>query len=400
MNIIGIVAEYNPFHLGHELHIRESRRLAGADSCVLAVMSGDFVQRGEAAVLSKFARAEAACLCGADLVIELPIPWSLSTAELFADGAVSLLAAFHPDYISFGSETGKLQELEEVADLLSDGLFEDRLRQRIKENPGIGYAAVRQRTAEEWFGRPVPVLSQANNILAIEYLKSIRRRELKMRPISILRQGAGHDEYGKQSILSAAALRLRLQNRETVDGAVPEKALDVLLREKSIGRINTDPAVYERLMMSRLRFLEEEDFRRLPDAANGLSERLFSALQKSRTLEETISLAAAKQVTASRVRRACVCAALGITRKDSLGDPPYARILAFSRTGQELLHDLRDRTSVPVLTKPAQVKQLGDTASNVFALGAKAHDFYTLLYHKEEQRVGGEDWRFHPPFVD
>ena len=222
MNIIGIVAEYNPFHLGHELHIRESRRLAGEDSCVLAVMSGDFVQRGEAAVLPKFARAEAACLCGADLVIELPIAWSLSSAEIFADSAVSLLSAFHPDYISFGSETGALQELEEVADLLTDGSFEERLRQRIKENPGIGFAAVRQMTAEETLGRPVQALSQANNILAIEYLKSLRRRELKILPISILRQGAGHDDYGKQTVLSAAALRMRIQNVESIEGTVPE----------------------------------------------------------------------------------------------------------------------------------------------------------------------------------
>ena len=400
MNIIGIVAEYNPFHLGHELHIRESRRLAGEDSCVLAVMSGDFVQRGEAAVLPKFARAEAACLCGADLVIELPIAWSLSSAEIFADSAVSLLSAFHPDYISFGSETGALQELEEVADLLTDGSFEERLRQRIKENPGIGFAAVRQMTAEETLGRPVQALSQANNILAIEYLKSLRRRELKILPISILRQGAGHDDYGKQTVLSAAALRMRIQNVESIEGTVPEKARAVFLREKSIGRVNMDPAVYDRLMMSRLRFLREEDFRQLPDASNGLAERLHSALQKSRSLEETITLAAAKQVTTSRVRRACTCAALGITRKDSLGDPPYARVLAFSRKGRELLHDLRDRTAVPVLTKPTQVKQLGDPAMNVFELGAKAHDFYTLLYPQEEQRVGGEDWRYHPVFVD
>ncbi len=400
MDIIGIVAEYNPFHLGHEFHIRESRRLAGEDSCVLAVMSGDYVQRGEAAVLSKFARAEAACLCGADLVIELPLPWSVSSAETFADGAVSLLAAFHPDFISFGSETGDLRDLTEVAELLSDDSFRERLRQRIKASPDVGYAAVRQKAAEECLGRSIPALAQANNILAIEYLKSMRRRELKTQPITVIRHGARHDEQGNQGILSAASIRTRLRNGDSIDGSLPEEARKVLLREKNIGRINTDPAVYDRLIMSRLRMQTEESLRKLPDASNGLAERLLSALHKSRTLEETITLAAAKQFTTSRVRRACVSAALGISRNDSLGDPQYARILAFSRKGQQLLHDLRGETSVPVLTKPAQVKRLGVHAQHVFALGANAHDFFTLLYPKEDQRTCGEDWSFHPAFVD
>ena len=396
MKIIGIVAEYNPFHLGHELHIRESRRLAGEDSCVLVVMSGDFVQRGEAAMLSKFSRAEAACRCGADLVVELPIPWSLSSAEGFADGAVSLLSAFHPDFISFGSETGKLQELEEIAELLLHEALEDRVRHRMKEDPRIGYAAARQKAAEEFLGRPLPVLSQANNILAIEYLKSIKRRKLKMQPLSVLRQGAWHDAPGKHSILSAADIRSRLRSGESVDGAVPDGTSEVLLREKRRGRLNTDPNLYDRLLMSRLRMLTEEDFLELPDASNGMGERLFSALQKGRSVEETIKIAAAKQFTTSRLRRACVCAALGIRKRDSFGMPQYARILAFSGKGQSLLHNLRDVATLPLLTKPASVKQLDPCVQHVFTLGAKAHDFFTLLYPEEKQRVIGEDWRFHP----
>ena len=400
MNIIGIVAEYNPFHLRHELHIWESRRLAGEDSCVLAVMSGDFVQRGEAAILSKFSRAEAACRCGADLVVELPLPWSLASAETFADGAVCLLSAFQADHISFGSETGVLQELEEIAELLLNKTFEEGLCQRIKENPDTGYAAVRQKAAEECLGRPLPILSQANNILAIEYLKAIRRRNLNMQPIPVCRRGARHDEKGNQSVPAAASIRTRLRNGESIDGALPPESCAVLLREKNGGRLNTDLSLYDRLVLSRLRSLSEDDFRQLPDAANGLGKRLFSALQKSRTLEETISFAAAKQFTTSRVRRACICAALGINTNDSLGNPPYARILAFSRKGQDLLHELRGNTPVPLLTKPAHVKQIGDSARHVFALGANAHDFYTLLYAEEEQRICGEDWRFHPVFVD
>ena len=400
MNIIGIVAEYNPFHLGHELHIRESRRIAGEDSCVLVVMSGDFVQRGEAAVLSKFARAEAACRCGADLVIELPIPWSLSSAEFFADGAVGLLSAFQPNFISFGSETGNLRELEEVADLLSDKSFEVRLHQRLKETPESGYAAVRQKAAEEYLGRPLPVLSQANNILGIEYLKSIRRRKLKIQPITVLRHGAGHDESGKRNILSAADIRSRLRDGKSIDSAVPWESLAVLLREKRSGRLNTDPSLYDRLMMSRLRMVTEEDFLELPDASNGMGERLFSALQKGKSVEEIIKIAAAKQFTTSRLRRACACAALGIHSFDKFGEPQYARVLAFNRKGQSLLHNIRDTASLPVLTKPAYVKQLGASAQHTFTLGANAHDFYTLLYPEEEQRVIGEDWRFHPTLVD
>ena len=146
MKTIGVVAEYNPFHYGHAYHLAESRRIAGEDAAVIAVMSGDFVQRGEAAVYSKYARAEAACRCGADLVVELPLPWALASAEGFAKAAVKILAAMGTDLISFGSETENLEELAAVADLLRQEGFIDRVRRMLKEHPelrpgscGIGF---------------------------------------------------------------------------------------------------------------------------------------------------------------------------------------------------------------------------------------------------------------------
>ena len=173
MKTIGVVAEYNPFHYGHAYHLAESRRIAGEDAAVIAVMSGDFVQRGEAAVYSKYARAEAACRCGADLVVELPLPWALASAEGFAKAAVKILAAMGTDLISFGSETENLEELAAVADLLRQEGFIDRVRRMLKEHPEQNYAAARQQTAEQILGRKLDCMQRPNSILALEYLKAI-----------------------------------------------------------------------------------------------------------------------------------------------------------------------------------------------------------------------------------
>ena len=168
MAIIGIVAEYNPFHTGHEYHIARSRELLGADSTVICVMSGDFVQRGEAALYSKFARAEAACRCGADLVIELPLPWALSSAEGFARGSLGLLGALGATHISFGSECGDVARLEKIAECLIDPMTNAEISRELYENANSSYASARQSVLERRLGDEAKLIEQPNNILAVE----------------------------------------------------------------------------------------------------------------------------------------------------------------------------------------------------------------------------------------
>ena len=400
MKTIGIVAEYNPFHLGHALQIRESRRIVeaeGEETAVVAVMSGDFVQRGEAAVFSKYARAEAACRSGVDLVIELPLPWALASAEGFARGAVSLLASLGAAYLSFGSESaGKLTELKELAGLLLDPLFVEEVRDCLKKNPAQSFASARQTCAERRLQRAAPELQQPNNILALEYLKAIRELNLSMTPLAVMRRGALHDQAGESDFPSASELRNRVRGGREISTFVPGAADAVFRRESAAGRIAADLERQDLLMLSRLRFLKEEDFLTLPDASDGLGKRLYRAVRRESSYDAVIHAAATRRYPLARVRRLCCCAALGIKENDRSLLPPFARILAFNEKGRALLRNAAERAEVPTLIKPAQVSGLGTAAREIFECDANAHDFYTLLYSSAEQRICGEDWRKGP----
>ena len=208
-NVIGIVAEYNPFHNGHARLIEQTRARLGADCPVVCVMSGDFVQRGSPAVYAKFARAEAAARCGADLVLELPLPWALSSAEGFARGAVGLLGSLGVvTHLSFGSECGELEPLQRVAEALLDPLLGEDLRAELQA--GIPFAAARQQAVARRVGALAELLQAPNNILAVEYLKAIFDQRLDLHPLTILRTGAQHDRPAEGNVRSASELRTRI----------------------------------------------------------------------------------------------------------------------------------------------------------------------------------------------
>ena len=429
MKTIGIVAEYNPFHLGHALQIRESRSRAqseGEETAVIAVMSGDFVQRGEAAVFSKYARAEAACRSGADLVVELPLPWALASAEGFARGAAAMLAELGAEVLSFGCETeerpagcvaperektdpdaetaaaqARLRELEQTADLFTSPEFTEAVLQRLKTEPEQSFAAARQACAETKLGKALPFLQQPNSILALEYLKAIRELRLPLKPMAIPRRGAGHDERGENPIPSASELRDRLRGGRGTEGFVPLEAKEIFRREEREGRAVLDAGEQGRLLMARLRWLKEEDFRNLPDAGDGLGNRLYAAVQGAVCFDDILRAAATRRYPLSRIRRLCLCAALGIPAGAAAGKPPFARILALNERGRSILRDAQERRAhsecgIHLLSKPAHVRELDGSAQAIFEMGAQAHDFYTLLYPEEGQRLCGEDWRRGP----
>ena len=234
-NVIGIVAEYNPFHNGHARLIEQTRARLGADCPVVCVMSGDFVQRGSPAVYAKFARAEAAARCGADLVLELPLPWALSSAEGFARGAVGLLGSLGVvTHLSFGSECGELEPLQRVAEVLLDPLLGEDLRAELQS--GIPFAAARQQAVARRVGALAELLQAPNNILAVEYLKAIFDQRLDLHPLTILRTGAQHDRPAEGNVRSASELRTRIGAGENVSAFLPKAAAEISAREKTLGR--------------------------------------------------------------------------------------------------------------------------------------------------------------------
>lgn len=394
MSVVGIVGEYNPFHLGHAWHLRQTQAALGGDCTVVCVMSGDFVQRGEAAVFSKFARAEAAVRCGVDLAVELPLPWSLSSAEGFARGAVSILAGLGCDSISFGSEVGVLAPLEELAHTLSDPGLQPEIRERMKADATLSYAAARQRVAAERLGgEKARLLETPNNILAVEYLKAIYELRAELRPVTLRRMGNAHDGSGAEGFRSAAELRRLLGQGAPIDAYLPEAAAAVFRREQ-----RPNPQTLETAILSRLRWLPESAFEALPDAGEGLGRRLYRAAHEEATLDGVLSAAKSKRYALARLRRMLLCAALGVTAERTRGLPPYARVLAAGAKGCELLRAASRAAELPVLTKPAAVRELSRDCEEMFRLGADAHDLYVLGYPTPGERRGGGDWR-HSPFI-
>lgn len=396
MTIAGIVAEYNPFHLGHAHQIQETRRILGSDCGIVCVMSGDFVQRGEPALFSKFARAEAAVRCGADLVLELPLPWCMSTAERFAGGAVSILGGLGVvEYLSFGSESGNAALLRETAECLDSEAYSGRLRAYLDE--GLPFAACRQKAAEEILGcERASALSRPNDNLAVEYLRAVSAGGYGMSPLAVRRIGAGHDALSDGPVRSGSELRAMTAGGESIAPYLPDGAFQVFQKETEQGRGPVTLAAMEPLLLSRLRMLDEAAFLAVPDAGEGLEHKLYSACGVQPDLQGIYAAVKSKRYSHARIRRMTLSAALGIQKKQIFESPPYARILALNERGATILRRAKERGTLPILSKPAAVKSMEPFAHQIFTLSVKAHDLFVLAFQNAGFHAGGQDWQESP----
>ena len=383
METAGIVAEYNPFHRGHAWHIAETRRRLGGDAPVVCVMSGHWVQRGECALADKWLRAALALDRGADLVVELPTPWAMASAESFARGAVSLLAATGVvDVLSFGSETGELAPLEEAAAALDAPDYPERLRAALGR--GLSFPAARQEAAG------AACLSAPNNNLGVEYLRSLRALGSTIRPLTVPRQGAGHDGPAAGGFASASELR-RLLRAGRGEEAAP------YLTAPWSGEL-ADMQHIERAVLSRLRTMGEGDWAALPDGggAEGLPARLVKAAQRAEGLEAFYALAKTKRYPHARLRRLALGAFLGLTAAGRPAAPPYVRVLGLGGRGRALLRRMKDTCPLPVIVKPAQARELDGPALALFQAEARYTDLYGLCF--PAPRPCGAEW-IHSPVV-
>ena len=338
LKITGIICEYNPFHLGHRKQLHMIRRIKGESAGIVCLMSGDFVQRGHPAIIHKSLRAKAAVLSGADLVLELPVTAALSSAEGFAARGVAILSPFCDD-LCFGAESDDPAALMEIAKALLCSDFPPLLRAQLDK--GLSFPAARQAALEE-MGLNGRLVTQPNNILAIEYCKAILSQQSPMAPFPILRQGCYHDTAPDPENPSATAVRQLLTTGNNWTEFIPAETSS-LLESAPIHTL----AAGERAILAKLRTMTDEEFEALPYGSEGLWRKLMHAARRESTLEDILTAVKSKRYTRSRLDRMVMCAFLGLTSADLNTPAPYVRVLAFNDRGREILKKARQTGHFP-----------------------------------------------------
>ena len=397
MNAAGIIVEYNPLHMGHVHLLRETRRILGEDTAILCCMSGDFVQRGDFAILRRQARAKAAVQRGADLVLELPLPWAVSSAEGFARGAVeTLLSTNVLTHLAFGSECGDGAALQRVAAALQSEEFPALLRQELKV--GDSFAAARERSVGKRLSpEDAALLQSPNNILGIEYCKALLDCKSTVEPLTIRRVGAAHDAKEAQgTIASASAIRTLLKEGEQALSLMAPAMKEAYLEEEAAGRAPVLWQNSERAILARLRSMRREDFAALDQGKEGLYNRLYEASRTAAGVEELLAAAKTKRYAYARLRRIVLWAYLGLKPAELPQHPVYLRPLAMNDRGRAVLAKMRKEAALPILTKPADVRRLGPEAQRLFAMEAAAADLYSLSYPDLAAARGDALWKEGP----
>jgi len=294
--------------------------------------------------------------------------------------------------LSFGSESGDAAALWALADFASSGDTEKEIHALMDQDETLSFARARQLIAGEKLGERAALLSNPNDILAVEYLKALRRLDTRMELLPIRRTGAGHDRYAAGEFRSAMQLREMTERGEDASAFIPEAAGAVFRREREAGRMGNRPML-EIALLSRLYRLRGEDFDRLPDAGGGAGRRLYGALRREGSLGSIAQAASSKRYTAARMRRMLLCAALGLYAEDTMGAPPYIRILAANERGRACLAEVRGKTAMPVVNRASEVRGLDEHAQRIFTLGAEAHALYQLQFVTIDDRKPDADWK-------
>lgn len=338
MKITGIICEYNPLHLGHKKQLDTLRKLQGGDSGIVCLMSGNYVQRGAPAVFHKSYRAKAAVLCGADLVLELPVTAALSSAEGFAAGGVRALSPFCT-HLCFGAETAEKETLMSTARMLLSPEFPEALRRELDK--GLSFPSARQ-AALLAMGLDGSCLSLPNNILGVEYCKAILSQDSPMMPLPIHRGGNYHTATADPENPSATAIRELLLSQSDWKPYLPTHAAE-LFEGKTIHTLQTG----ERAVLAKLRSMTDDQFEALPYGSEGLWRKFMHACRKESTLEDILTATKSKRYTRTRLDRMMMCAFLGITAEDIAAPAPYIRVLGFNDRGRQILKVARETGLFP-----------------------------------------------------
>lgn len=409
MSVAGIVVEYNPLHNGHIYHIIQTRLMTKCDY-IVAVMSGNFVQRGEPALLNKWSRTKTALFAGVDLVIELPVIYSTSSAEGFAFGAISLLNSLGiVDSICFGSEIGEIEKIKTIADILSEEPFEYRKLLQKHLRSGLSYPSARQNSLINYIidknafnanSKEIEeIIANPNNILAVEYLKALNKLNSNIKSYTIKRIGSGYNENMMAgSISSATAIRNNIECKEIIKQAIPEYTYEIILDNIHNGTAPVTLENFSDLILYRLRQSSTHEIENLVDVSEGLRHKIKRAAEDSRDVNELIDRIKNKRYTSTRIKRILIYSLLGITKNRALikikSPAEYVRVLGFNNKGRELLKQIKNNCHLPIITNPSS-KEL-----KLIEFDVKATDIYVFGYKNSFYKTAKQDLKTPPVIVN
>ena len=369
--VLGIIAEYNPFHNGHMYHLQKAKEQSGAQYCI-CVMSGNFVQRGNTSIVNKWKKAEMALLNGVDLVIELPTIYSVASAEGFSLGAIKLLNNLKiVDAISFGTETSDFAALNNISSIVNEEpmKYKSILNSELKK--GLSFPKARENALMLYLNdnkRYDNILNTPNNILAIEYLKALKKKKSTIQPIPVKREKVYYnDNVIVDEFASATAIRKLLKNEEfsEIRKVVPKSTYQILKKETELGNVVLDLSRYEKEIIYNLRRMTVSEIAELPDVNEGLEHSLKNAANYSNDITNLINIVKTKRYTVTRIQRILICALLGITKRDvgmAKKAEPYIRVLGFNEKGKELISRINKQN--PKATVITSVKKFQDKNNN------------------------------------
>ncbi|MCX8131634.1 MAG: nucleotidyltransferase [Clostridia bacterium] len=411
MKVAGLVVEYNPFHNGHLYHLEQSKKLSDADYTV-CIMSGNFIQRGEPALVNKWARAKMALLSGIDLVIELPVVYAMASAEYFAYGAVSILDSLGVvDSLCFGSESGSISELDLVAETLNMEPDNYKFFLKSKLNQGLSFPSAREAALIEYFKyldldiNISTIIGSSNNILGIEYLKALKRIGSSIKPLTIGRIcNSYNSEQLTGSVSSATSIRKSILH--TSDGlltpevskTLPDTSLSILKEEADAGRSPVFPKNFETALLSFLRRMPAEEIGLLPYVSEGMENRIKAASDSSGSLEELIANINTKRYTRTRIQRILFSIMTGLKAFELHAyvrdyGPQYIRVLGFSQRGRKLLSEIKVKAVLPTIIKTADYKRsCNPLLKRMLEIEAQATDMYVMGYSNPVYRKAGQEF--------
>ena len=420
MNLLGLIVEYNPFHNGHKYHLEQSKKVTKATHTV-AVMSGSFLQRGEPALFDKYTRAEMAVKNGVDLVIELPTLYSCQSAEIFSHGAVAILNSLNcVNSLCFGSEEGNVYTLYKISDILvkEPTKFKDNLRKYLDE--GLVFPVARSKALYEYIKENnlltlsedelQKVLNSSNNILGIEYIKSLIKINSSIKPYTITRVASEYNsEEINSSICSATAIRRSLRddmNLQLVENVIPLQTFNEI-NNKINNKFNPvfDSDFYELLSSTIIR--DYNNLNQYFEVNEGIENKIYNNIFTSKTLDDLINSTKSKRYTMTKIKRTLNNILLGINRNDvenvkNLSQVPYIRVLAFNDKGREIIRKIKDSSEVEIITKFSKISHMDNPLFNtLISYDLKASNMYNLIYYRNNKNLlkGPMDYYISPKYI-